>query len=66
MYLKVLNMAVQKGKGMGKITLSISDKTEAELRRVAQERYGGIKGALSIIVETALREYFEKLEKKTV
>ncbi len=46
---------------MKKITLSLTDKTESKLRETAKEKYGGIKGALSIIVETALQEYFKKM-----
>jgi len=46
---------------MKKITLSLSDKTEAELRRIAEDQYGGMKGALSMIAEQALQEHFKKL-----
>ncbi len=47
---------------MRKITLSLTDETEEKLREVAEgPPYNGIKGALSMIVETALRDYFAKL-----
>ena len=47
---------------MKKITLSLSDETEARLRQVAEDRYGGIKGSLSIVVELALKDFFKKVE----
>ena len=51
---------VEEKKDMKKITLSLTDKTEKELRRIATERYGGMKGALSLIVEQALQEHFKR------
>ena len=49
---------------MKKITLSLTDETEEELRKLAESRYHNMKGSLSIIVERALREYFEKLKRE--
>ncbi len=48
---------------MKKITLSLTDETESELRKYAQNLYHGMRGGLSLIAEQALREYFEKLKK---
>jgi len=57
----MLNTTVMQNSDMKKITLSLSDKTEAELRRIAEDQYGGMKGALSMIAEQALQEHFKKL-----
>ena len=46
---------------MVKITLSLSEDTEKKLREMSMKPpYNGMKGALSMIVETALMEHFEK------
>ena len=44
---------------MRKITLSIPDDLENELRQRTEIDYAGIKGGLSIIVIQALREWFK-------
>ena len=54
---------VDEKQNMRKITLSLTDKTEATLRKHAEEKYGGMKGALSLIVENALQDYFKNIEK---
>jgi hypothetical protein len=43
---------------MNKITLSLPDELENELRLRTEVDYAGIKGGLSIIVIQALREWF--------
>jgi len=57
---------VENGKvKMRKITLSLTDETEERLRDLSEQPpYNGIKGALSMITEQALKEYFEKLRKE--
>ena len=46
---------------MKKITLSLTDETEDKLRKLSEEPpYNGIKGALSMIVEQALRDWMKK------
>lgn len=52
-------MTATKG-NVKKITLSLPDEIEEQLRQRAETEYSGIKGALSIIVTKALEEYFEK------
>ena len=42
---------------MGKITVTLSDEVEEKLRDHVKTRYAGKKGALSIVVEEALRRY---------
>lgn len=54
-------MMVEDKKNMRKITLSLTDKTDAALRKLAKEKYQNMKGSLSIIVENALQEYFIKI-----
>ena len=46
---------------MGKITVTLSDDIEKKLREHVKTKYGEKKGALSIVVEDALRRYFERL-----
>ena len=59
-----LKMGDNNGKpDMKKITLSIPDDLEKELRQYAEVHHGGMKGALSLTVMTALREYFAKHDK---
>ena len=53
---------VDEKQNMKKITLSLTDKTEAHLRKYVEQKYGGMKGALSMIVENALQEYFLKID----
>jgi len=49
---------------MIKITLSLPEDVEKQLRKLGASRYGGRKGALSIIVTDALQEYFLKMNKE--
>ena len=49
---------------MIKITLSLPEDVEKQLRKLGASRYGERKGALSIIVTDALQEYFLKLNKE--
>jgi len=56
---------INEKKNMKKITLSLTNKTDKKLRTHAKDTYGGMKGALSMIVETALQEYFRKLEEES-
>jgi len=44
---------------MKKITLSLPEDIETELRMRTEVEYAGIKGGLSIIVIQALREWFK-------
>lgn len=44
---------------MKKITLSLPDDLENELRQRTEVDYAGIKGGLSIIAIQALREWFK-------
>jgi hypothetical protein len=44
---------------MRKITLSIPDDLDMELRQRTEIDYSGIKGGLSIIVIQSLREWFK-------
>ena len=46
---------------MRKKTFSLTDKTVEKLERRASEKYGNMKGALSLIVENALQEYFKSV-----
>ena len=41
---------------MARVTVSMSDATAKELRRVVKDAYGNKKGALSSLVEGAVRE----------
>jgi hypothetical protein len=43
---------------MGKIIVTLTGDIEKKLRETAKTRYGNKRGALSIIVEDALKEYF--------
>ncbi|ADC66530.1 conserved hypothetical protein [Ferroglobus placidus DSM 10642] len=49
---------------MGTLTISISDEVEKKLRSFVKEKYGSSKGAMSKIIEEALKIYFSMLEKK--
>ena len=49
---------------MRKLTVSIPDDLDDLLRKYVEEHYEGIKGGLSIVVKSALREFLEQ-EKKT-
>ena len=54
---------VKKNRNVKKITLSLTDETEARLREIATTEHYGIRGGLSQIVETALRMYFDSIDK---
>ena len=58
-------MGSKTSKDVKKITLSLTDETEQRLRDHAEQISFGMRGGLSQIVELALREYFEKLDKNT-
>lgn len=45
---------------MGVITIKLSDYVEKLLREAAFEKYGGVKGSLSRIIEEALLEWLSK------
>lgn len=49
---------------MGTLTISISDDVEKRLRDVVKEKHGSSKGAMSKVIEEALKIYFSILEKK--
>jgi len=61
MIVEGLSKMVDEKTTMKKITLSLTDKTEEALRKMTEEKYGGMKGALSMIVENALQEYFKRI-----
>jgi hypothetical protein len=46
-------------RSMRKITLSLPEELENELRQRTEVDYAGIKGGLSIVVIQALREWFK-------
>jgi hypothetical protein len=45
---------------MGKIIVTLTDEVEKKLREIIRTKYGNKKGALSIIVEEALKNYLAK------
>ena len=45
---------------MGKIIVTLTSDVEKKLRETAKTRYGNKRGALSIIVEDALKDYLVK------
>ncbi len=47
---------------MGTITISLSDEVEKKLREVAKTKFGNSKGAISKVIESALKSYFSQLE----
>ncbi len=47
---------------MGTITISLDDDIERKLREIARVKFGGSKGAISKVIESALRNYFSQLE----
>ena len=49
---------------MGTLTISISDEVEEKLRSFVNEKYGSSKGAMSKVIEEALKTYFSILERK--
>lgn len=42
---------------MGKIIVTLTDDVEKKLRSVVKNKYSNKKGALSIVVEEALKNY---------
>jgi hypothetical protein len=42
---------------MGKIIVTLTDDIERKLREMVKVKYGNKKGALSIVVEEALKNY---------
>ena len=42
--------------GMGNIIISLDDKRESELRKIAREEFGGKKGSISAVIAEALDE----------
>ncbi|MEM3662561.1 MAG: ribbon-helix-helix domain-containing protein [Sulfolobales archaeon] len=42
---------------MGKIIITLTDDLEKKLREYVKEKYGNKKGALSIVVEEAIKKY---------
>jgi hypothetical protein len=42
---------------MGKIIVTLTDDIERKLREIVRVKYGNKKGALSIVVEEALKNY---------
>ncbi len=46
---------------MGKIIVTLTDQVEKKLREIVKAKYGNKRGALSIIVEEALKEYLAKI-----
>lgn len=51
---------------MGTLTISLSDEVEKKLREVVKNMYDSSKGAISRVIEDALRSYFSTLHRKTV
>ena len=49
---------------MRKKTFSLTDKTVEQLEKMVEEKYQNMKGALSLIVENALQEYFKKVARE--
>ncbi len=49
---------------MGDVLISLDDKTEKMLRKLAKERYGGKKGSLSEAVTGAIVDSYENSVKK--
>jgi len=45
---------------MGKVIVTLTDNVERKLREVVKTKYGNKRGAMSIIVEEALKNYLAK------
>jgi hypothetical protein len=45
---------------MGKIIVTLTESVEKKLRDIVKTKYGNKKGALSIIVEEALKKYLSE------
>lgn len=46
---------------MGKVLVTLSDGIENKLRKYTAERYSDKRGAMSIVVEDALRDFLKKV-----
>lgn len=44
---------------MPKLIVTLSRETELNLRKIVREKYSNMRGALSIIVEDAVKKYLE-------
>ncbi|MDH5690612.1 MAG: hypothetical protein OEY81_04200 [Candidatus Bathyarchaeota archaeon] len=42
---------------MGKVIVTLTDETEKKLRELVKTKYSNKRGALSIVVEEALKKY---------
>lgn len=51
---------------MKQLLIHIDEQTEKELRRLVKEKYGGRKGALSLLAEEAFRSLMEPEKEITV
>ncbi len=49
---------------MGNIMISVDDEKEKEIRKYAQEIYGGKKGSLSEFVWAAIADYISRTKKE--
>jgi hypothetical protein len=49
---------------MRKLTVSIPDSLDEDLRKYVEENYEGLKGGLSITVKAALKEFLNREKKK--
>ena len=49
---------------MGTLTIVLPDELEEKIRKIVAERYGGRRGALSKLIEEALRQYLDLLERE--
>lgn len=45
---------------MGKVIITLTDEIEKKLRQTVKTKYSNKKGALSILVEEALKDYLSK------
>jgi hypothetical protein len=48
---------------LGTLTISLDDEVEKKLREVALRLHGARKGSLSNVIESALKNYFNLLDK---
>jgi len=49
---------------MGKITINLPDNIEKELRDYVREKYGDVKGALTLVIIEAIAEKISKEKRK--
>jgi len=45
---------------MGKVIVTLTDETEKKLRDLVKMKYSNKRGALSIVVEEALKKYLDE------